>query len=55
MNGKPAPPPVKRVLKPVPDHGVRIESPKTKSEVQFVLPGTLPEPGWCCVNRVSSA
>ncbi|KAK1254915.1 hypothetical protein MKX08_008910 [Trichoderma sp. CBMAI-0020] len=45
MNRKPTPPPVKKVLKPVPDHATRIQSPQTKSEVQFVLPGTLPEPG----------
>ncbi|EHK40310.1 hypothetical protein TRIATDRAFT_322762 [Trichoderma atroviride IMI 206040] len=53
MNRKPTPPPVKMVLKPVPDHGTRIQSPQTGSEVQFVLPGTLPEPEVIRINTAT--
>jgi hypothetical protein len=37
--------PVKRVLKPVPDHGAYVHSSKTKFNDQFALPGSVPEPG----------
>ncbi|KAL7902069.1 hypothetical protein HDV63DRAFT_62886 [Trichoderma sp. SZMC 28014] len=53
MNRKPTPPPVKMVLKPVPDHGTHIQSAQTKSEVQFVLPGTLPEPEVIRINTAT--
>lgn len=53
MNRKPTPPPVKMALKPVPDHGTRIQSPQKESEVQFVLPGTLPEPEVIRINTAT--
>ncbi|KAL7926852.1 hypothetical protein ACQKWADRAFT_90687 [Trichoderma austrokoningii] len=53
MNRKPTPPPVKMVLKPVPDHGIRIQPPRTKSEVRFVLPGALPEPEAIRINTAT--
>ncbi|KAL7811297.1 hypothetical protein V8C44DRAFT_331283 [Trichoderma aethiopicum] len=41
-------PPVKRVLKPVPDRsdrGIHVHSSKTNCNDQFALPGSAPEPG----------
>ncbi|KAL6413520.1 hypothetical protein AUP68_03035 [Ilyonectria robusta] len=38
-------PPVKRTLKPAPPSQSHVHSPTSKSEVQFALPGTVPNPG----------
>lgn len=38
-------PPVKRTLKPAPTPQSHVHSPTPKSEVQFALPGTVPDPG----------
>ncbi|UKZ75530.1 hypothetical protein TrVFT333_003217 [Trichoderma virens FT-333] len=45
--------PVKRVLKPVPDHGTRVQSSKTRSSHQFALLGSLPEPEIIQINTTS--
>jgi hypothetical protein len=38
--------PVKRQLKPAPQrHGQDVHSPRLKSEVHFVIPGSMPEIG----------
>ncbi|PTB55188.1 hypothetical protein M431DRAFT_86142 [Trichoderma harzianum CBS 226.95] len=49
----PTQPPLKRVLKPVPDRGIRVQSSKTKSSHQFALPGSLPEPETIQINTTS--
>ncbi|RFU80682.1 hypothetical protein TARUN_1530 [Trichoderma arundinaceum] len=52
-DSRPTQQPAKRVLKPVPEHGTRVHSSKTtKAEVQFALPGSLPEPE---IIRISAA
>ncbi|KAF3063274.1 hypothetical protein CFAM422_009994 [Trichoderma lentiforme] len=51
----PTQPPVKMVLKPVPDRGIRVQSSKTKSSLQFALPGSLPEPGGCSADSPSQS
>ncbi|KAK5992663.1 hypothetical protein PT974_06078 [Cladobotryum mycophilum] len=46
--------PVKRVLKPPPKPSSDVHSTKTsKSEVQFILPGSLPDPDVLRVNTSS--
>ncbi|KAF7549809.1 hypothetical protein G7Z17_g6147 [Cylindrodendrum hubeiense] len=38
-------PPIKRILKPAPVSKIHVHSSTLKSEVQFALPGTIPDPG----------
>ncbi|PTB68226.1 hypothetical protein BBK36DRAFT_1114050 [Trichoderma citrinoviride] len=45
--------PVKRVLKPVPDRGIYVHSSKTKSNDQFALPGSVPEPEIVRINTMA--
>ncbi|EGR47569.1 uncharacterized protein TRIREDRAFT_108870 [Trichoderma reesei QM6a] len=45
--------PVKRVLKPVPDHGAYVHSSKTKFNDQFALPGSVPEPEIVRINTMA--
>ncbi|TFA98256.1 hypothetical protein CCMA1212_009899 [Trichoderma ghanense] len=45
--------PVKRVLKPVPDHGIHVHSSKTKCTDQFALPGSVPEPEIVRINTMA--
>ncbi|PTB73475.1 hypothetical protein M440DRAFT_1339647 [Trichoderma longibrachiatum ATCC 18648] len=49
-------PPVKRVLKPVPDRsdrGIHVHSSKTKCSDQFALPGSVPEPEIVRINTMA--